>query len=514
MRPRSVGSASLRGRAMVTGLSDDTVTAVQGAPGNFRVVVIGAGMAGILAAIKLAEAGISDVTVYEKASELGGTWRENTYPGISCDVPSHLYSYTFEPNASWSHVFSPGEEIRGYLERIAREHNVLGRIRFNEEVRSAHFDDGRWHLTTSSGHRDVANVVIAATGVLHHPNIPAFEGIETFGGTTFHSARWDHSVPLEGRRIGVIGTGSTAIQITCALVDQVGHYALFQRTPQWVVPVSNRAYSDEELAAFSSDPENVREQREHLSRFFEEGFANAVVDPDAPPLLAIQRTCNENLDTVRDPELPRALATRLPGGMQTSRGLRRVLRGNPAAERGTRHRGDRADRARGGAHRRRGLHPLDVLVLATGFRVDRFMRPMDLVGRGGITLEETWSPRPSAYLSVSIPEFPNLFMLNGPNGPVGNFSLIEVAEIQMRYLMVLIERLRSGEWREISASAVATTTHEEDRTEAGRHTVWSTGCRSWYLDDRGVPAAWPWTFQRFREVMARPDLDAYELVAT
>jgi cation diffusion facilitator CzcD-associated flavoprotein CzcO len=208
---------------------------------DLHVAVVGAGMAGIASVIKLREAGIADVTVFEKADEVGGTWRENTYPGIACDVPSHLYSYSFAPNADWSHTFSPGDEIQTYFQRVARNEGVYERVRFSEEVTSLRYGDGRWELATSSGHSDAFDVVVAATGVLHHANIPDLPGLDRFEGASFHSARWDHDVPLDGRRVGVIGTGSSAVQITTALVDRVARLDLYQRTPQWIMPVVMRS---------------------------------------------------------------------------------------------------------------------------------------------------------------------------------------------------------------------------------------------------------------------------------
>src|SRR5690242_13843802 len=204
-----------------------------------RFAVIGAGMAGILSVIKLVEAGFGDVTVYEKADRVGGTWRENTYPGLACDVPSHLYSYSFALTPEWSHRFSPGPEIQAYFERIAREHDVERYIRFGEEVTSCAFRDGRWHLDTANGLHDEFDVVIAATGVLHHPRLPDIEGLDSFAGAAFHSARWDHSAPLDGARVGIIGTGSTAVQMVGALVDRVSKLTLFQRTAQWIMPQEN-----------------------------------------------------------------------------------------------------------------------------------------------------------------------------------------------------------------------------------------------------------------------------------
>jgi cation diffusion facilitator CzcD-associated flavoprotein CzcO len=208
---------------------------------DLRFVIIGAGMSGILSAIKLREAGLTDFTLYEKADRLGGTWRENTYPGIGCDVPSHLYCYSFEPNAEWSHRFSPGGEIQGYFEDVARKYEVEKSIRFGEEITRCELREGRWQLETSTGRRDAADFVIAATGVLHHPQYPDIEGLDDFAGALFHSARWDHDVPLAGKRIGVIGTGSTAAQIVSGVVDRVSKLSLFQRTAQWIMPQENPA---------------------------------------------------------------------------------------------------------------------------------------------------------------------------------------------------------------------------------------------------------------------------------
>lgn len=480
---------------------------------EMRFAIIGAGMSGILSAIKLQEAGFGEVTLYEKADRLGGTWRENTYPGIACDVPSHLYSYSFEPNPEWSHRFSPGGEIQAYFEGVARKHGVEERIRFGDEVTRCEFSGGRWHLETKSGHRDQADVVIAATGVLHHPNLPDIAGLEDFEGALFHSARWDHAVALDGRRIGVVGTGSTAVQIVSALVDRVAKLSLFQRTAQWVMPQENPAYSDAERAEFRRDPEALRALYRNLSELFSQNFSNAVVDADSPQMKLIEDACRLNLEhSVRDPELReklrpsyRAACKRLVISPDFYQAIQR-----PNAELVTA--GIERVEARGVRTRDGRLHELDVLVLATGFRADRFMRPTEVIGRSGRRLDDAWSQRPVAYLSISIPGFPNLFMLNGPNGPVGNFSLIEVAELQIAYILQLVDVLRSGRCREISPTEEATARFDAERVEAAKRTIWSTGCRSWYLDDRGIPASWPFTFDRFRAEMAAPKLEAYERV--
>ena len=478
---------------------------------RLRFAVIGAGMAGILAAIKLKDAGFDDFTVYEKADRVGGTWRENTYPGLSCDVPSHLYSYSFALNPEWSRTFSPGPEIQAYFEGVAERGDVVRFVRFGDEVVHCELVDGRWRLRTAAGHRDEVDVVIAATGVLHHPKLPDIEGLDSFAGAAFHSARWDHSVALDGARVGIVGTGSTAVQIVSAVVGRVAHLSLFQRTAQWVMPVANTAYTREEIDAFRQDPKKGADLYAGLSELFD-GFSGAIVDAESPQMQYIEDACRANLEqNVTDPVLRerlrpdyRAACKRLivspdfyeaiqkPNASLVTESIERVEAGGVRTADGR-------------------LHELDVLVLATGFKVDAFVRPMTLVGRGGTTLDEAWAARPEAYLSISVPEFPNFFMLNGPNGPVGNFSLISVAELQMGYVLQLVDRIHTGGCREISASRAATAEFEAARVEAARKTVWATGCRSWYLDDRGVPAAWPWPFGRFRQEMATPRLDAYEL---
>lgn len=480
---------------------------------SLRVVVIGAGMAGILAAIKLREAGYDDFVVYEKADRIGGTWRENTYPGLACDVPAHLYTYSFEPNPQWSHVFAPGDEIQTYFENVAQKYDVEKKMEFGKEVSSCVFEDGRWQLGFVDGARDVADVVIAATGVLHHPNIAELPGLDSFAGACFHSAQWDHDVPLDGKRVGVVGTGSTAIQITSALVDRVAKYSLFQRTAQWVMPGENPAYSPEEQKAFASDPAKLSALRKELNHVMIDTISNAVIDAESAAMKEIEAACLANLeDNVKDPELReklrptyRAACKRLifspdfyekvqhPNAEVVTSGIERVEPGGVRTQDGV-------------------LHELDVLVLATGFRPDRFIRPTVVRGRDGVDLDDFWAKRPVAYLSLSVPGFPNFFMLNGPNGPVGNFSLIQIAEFQLGYVLQLMDELRAGRCLGISASASATAAFDAARVEASKKSIWATGCNSWYLDEDGVPASWPWTYARFEEEMAEPDLEAYERI--
>lgn len=479
---------------------------------DLRFAIIGAGMAGILSAIKLAEAGFDDLVIYEKADNLGGTWRENTYPGVACDVPSHFYSYSFALNPEWSRQYAPGAEIREYFEDVARRFGVIPRIRFGTEIVRCERMNGRWRLRAQDGSEDEADFVIAATGVLHHPAYPDIEGLESFAGPSFHSARWNHDVALEGKRLGVIGTGSSSVQIVSAVVDRVRTLTLFQRTPQWITPIENALFTEEEKANFRANPDAIQTIRAEVAGLYIDGFSNHLSNMESPQLQVIHDFCEAHLTTsVKDPVLReklrpsyRAACKRLVLSDSFYDAIQRpnadlvtepIARVEPTGVRT----GDGK------------LHELDMLVLATGFRVDRFLRPMRVLGRDGTSLDHAWQGGPAAYVAVSVPDFPNLFMLNGPNGPVGNFSLIEVVELQFAYILQLIEQVRSGHCREICASHAAMVRFDTERREAAKKTIWASGCRSWYLDSDDLPTAWPWTYDRFREEMRTPRLADYDM---
>ncbi len=476
-----------------------------------RIVIIGAGMAGILSVIKLREAGYRDFVVYEKSDRIGGTWRENTYPGIACDVPAHLYTYSFEPNPDWSNTFATGAEIQRYFERVVEKYDVRPAIRFNESVDVCEFVGGRWRIKTSTGREDVADVVLAASGVLHHPLTADLPGLASFAGARFHSAQWDHGVPLEGKHVGVIGTGSTAIQITSALVDKVARFDLFQRTAQWVCPIENRAFTDADKHAFRTDPKALERMRAESAEYFRK-FSNAVIDAESAEMKEIEAACRANLEhNVKDPVLREKLRPNYRAGCKRlifSTDFYAAIQ-HPNAHLVT----DPIERIEAGGVRLKSgeLRELDVLVMATGFRTDSFIRPAVVKGRNGINLDDVWADHPVAYLSISIPQFPNFFMLNGPNGPVGNFSLILIAENQLNYILQLMEKIRGGQCREIAPRVDASSSFEDTRIEAAKKSIWATGCKSWYLDQHGVPASWPWSRERFFEVMKKPEFEAYEL---
>lgn len=480
---------------------------------ELRFAIIGGGMAGILAAIRLRESGHKQVVLYEKADRIGGTWRENTYPGLNCDVPAHSYTYSFAPNPNWSRYLAGGAEIQGYFEGVVQKHDIEEVIRFNQEVTRCVFENGAWHLTTATGLRDTADVVIAATGVLHHPNQPNIDGLESFGGAKFHSARWDHSVALDGKRIGVVGNGSTGVQIISALAERAGKLTHFQRSPQWIMPVNNFVYTPEQIAAFQADPVLVDKERYNETYLANvRNFTDAIIDVDSPQMAGIEAVVRANLEqSVADPVLReklrpnyRAACKRLIFSPDYYQAIQHpnaalVVEGIAGVE-------PEGIRTKDGA-----LHPLDVLVLATGFKADRFVRPMTVLGRGGVDLDTVWESRPKAYLAVSIPEFPNLFLLNGPTGPVGNFSLIDIAERQWSYIEQLVAQIQNGRCREICVSTAAMDDYEERRIAAAKKTIFASGCTSWYLDKDGVPASWPWSYDRFAEEMTVPRFEDFDL---
>jgi cation diffusion facilitator CzcD-associated flavoprotein CzcO len=479
---------------------------------DLRFIIIGAGMSGMLAAIKLREAGYRHVTLLEKAGRIGGTWRENHYPGLACDVPAHAYTYSFARNPEWSAYYAPGPEIQAYFEKVAREHGVHEVTNFHQEVTGCTWESGAWQVTTASGECFSADFVIAASGVLHHPRMPDIAGLESFKGRMAHSALWDDSIELAGKRVGVIGTGSTGVQIVSAVARIAASMAHFQRSPQWIMPVQQFSYTEEQKAAFRRDPQlidAIRYDREYEANV--RRFTTGIADPDRPEMKIIEDLCRQNLEqNVRDPLLReklrpdyRAACKRLiysPDYYEVvqKHGVDIVREGIECVEpSGVRTRDGR-------------LHELDVIALATGYRADRFIRPAVVRGRGGRLLDDVWATRATAYYAISLPDFPNLFFLNGPTAPVGNFSLIDVAERQWGYIEQLVEQVSAGACEEICASEAAMADYDERRIAAAKRTIFASGCTSWYLDSQGIPVTWPWGYDAFAEAMARPVLADYD----
>lgn len=490
----------------------DTATAVAATaprPNRHRILIIGSGMSGILMAMKLREAGVDDFIICERRKQGGGVWSQNIYPGVKCDIPAHQYTYRGQPHPGYSSRFADGQQIRGYLQSIANQYDLIRHTRFNTEITSAHLEAGRWYLTTSRGDILIADIVVWAGGLLQHEKYPAIAGRESFAGPSFHSSRWDHDVSLRGKRVGIIGTGSTAAQIIPSTAGEVEHLEVYQRSPQWVLPIPNRKFSKNSRRRLRENPWMMRTMRIGYEQLLQSTLASATTG-NRWMRSAIRMGCQSYLKrSVACPKLRAKLTPRYELGCK-----RLVIASDyyQALSRPNVHLCDqpidRIDPA--GVTTSDGVHcPLDVLIYATGFDAHRYMRPMQVHGVGGQTIDELWREGVYAHRSVALPGFPNFFMIIGPQSPIGNQSSISVAETQVDYLMQLIGMIRSGRCDRIEPIGSVTSRLKAEIDAAMSATTWKSGCTSWYMDDRGNTSMWPWSFRRFKRCMRRVDASEY-----
>ncbi len=481
------------------------------------IVIIGAGMTGILLVIKLRAAGYTNITIFEKKERLGGTWRENTYPGVACDVPAHLYTYSFEANPDWSHIFAPGSEIQHYFEQVAKKYGVTEVIHFNESVTDAIYDPadkGSWLLKTSQQRCQKADILICATGILHHPALPNIQGIDDFKGSMFHTAEWDHSVTIGPKtKVAVIGTGSTASQVIPELINSGAEVSIFQRTPQWIIPTIDFSFSERTKTNLKNKPQRMARYRMLGQLLLEHFFTKAVTGHFIPKLI-LEFVCKTNL---RFSIKSTSLRQKLTPNYQV--GCKRVIFNR------TYYSAIQKDNAqlitdniqlmtKAGIITRdsnsvESLHQFDVIVLSTGFHPFNFMRPMNLVGRDELHIDDAWSKKISTYRSLLIPKFPNLFLMLGPNTPIGNFSVIAMSEVQTNYIIQLIQHWENDQLKRIEAKELATEDFNYYIKAGLKNTSWVGGCKSWYLDSDGTPILWPYTWQRWVDEMESPDLNDY-----
>lgn len=468
---------------------------------NLEVAIIGAGMSGLLMGIRLQKAGIENYTIFEKASRIGGTWRENTYPGLACDVPSFFYSYSFETNLDWSRRFSSGSEIQAYFERVAEKYDLNRHIEFDSEIVEARYADGAWAIETRLGEPVRARILVMATGPLHQKYIPEIEGLDHFSGETFHTAAWNHNVPLEGKRIGLVGTGSTAVQVSTPLSKIASRLTIFQRTAQWIFPVENVDYSEEQRRRKHRIPILAWLTRQFYKRAFE--LSSSAVTRKGFFRRMLTKGCVDHLATIENAELREKLTPDYAPGckrlVMSSDFYPTVQKKNVELETSLIRRVEGAGiRTEDGT-----LHELDVLVLATGFNAHAW-GVENVIGAEGKSLQQAWKEGTRTYRSIAMPGFPNLFFLAGPNSPIGNISVIDVAETQARYILACLERLREEGMLSIEPSRGATEEFNRSLKDAMKGTLWVTGCNSWYLDADGVPILWPWTARRFHKELKRP----------
>lgn len=474
-------------------------------PAHVRVAILGAGFSGIGAAIRLMERGIRDLALLERADELGGTWRDNTYPGCQCDVPSHLYSYSFALNPEWSRTYSPQPEIWDYMRRVADSHGVTPYIRFGHEVTSAAWDEAErlWSIETSAGPL-TAQVLVVGAGPLSEPLVPDIPGLDSFEGTVFHSARWDHEHDLDGERVAVIGTGCTAVQIAPKIQPRVGRLHVFQRTPPWVIPHSDRAITDLERRLYRALPLAQRLVRAGVYLSREWLVLGMVHEPRV--LKALEALARHHMRRqVPDPQL----RARLTPAYRI--GCKRIIPSNdyypaltqPNAEVVTEP--IREVRPRSIVTADGEERELDTIVLATGFHVTDFPTARRLRGRDGATLRGAWDPTAHAYLGTTVAGFPNMFLLVGPNTGQGHTSLLYMIESQIAYV---VDALRAMGERGLASVEVRPEMQEAYNRELQARmggSVWvAGGCKSYYLDSTGRnPTIWPGFTWRFRQRTAR-----------
>lgn len=476
------------------------------------IAVVGGGFGGVGAIVMLKRAGYDNVTVFERGDGIGGVWHHNTYPGAACDVPSHLYEFSFEPNPRWSRRYAQGPEIKAYLEDVARRHGVLDRIRTNTEVTQARWDAARgtWLLDTSAGPHE-ADVLLTACGQLSIPSVPPIPGLDAFQGPAFHTARWDHDVDLAGKRVAIVGTGCSAVQVAPAIQSEVAHLDIYQRSPGWTLPKMDFVYKERTKKLFERIPALQLLDRKATFAFMELG---AVAMTRRPGILKAFEAIGRRQITqaISDPELR---AKVMPSD---SIGCKRMMLTDewyptltkPNVELVT----DRiAEITASGVRTADGTErPTDVIVLATGFASHAFVAPMEIRGTDGRALADEWAEVARAYLGMSVPGFPNMFLLYGPNTNGGTGSVIDTIESGMGHVLAALKTLDDRQASTIQVRREAADDFHGELTAALKDTVWHSGCTNWYVDEKGHdPNQWPWTWSELRRRTATIEPSAYDV---
>ncbi len=463
--------------------------------------------------IKLKQAGVHDFVIFEKSDGVGGTWRDNHYPGAACDIESHLYSFSFEQNPRWSRAFAPQPEILQYLEHCADKYELRPHLRCNTEIARAVFDEGsaRWQVTTKRGESLTARVVITGTGGLSRPQLPEIAGLADFKGARFHSARWDDDYVLDGKRVAVIGTGASAIQIIPAIAPKVGRLDVFQRTPPWILPKRDRAIAPLEQSLFGRIPLAQLAARTAQYLFHELTAVGFIREPRLLGL--VSKLALKYLEaSVRDPELRAKLTPHY------QMGCKRILLSNdyyPALQRpnvalhtaGITRVEERGVRTGDGV-----LHEADAIVLATGFAAAEMCAPFDVRGRGGRSLDEAWRDGAEAYLGTTIAGFPNYFMIVGPNTGLGHSSMVFMIESQVEYILDGLRLMDRDGLRTVEVKGESQRAFNAELQARFPRTVWSSGCVSWYQTRSGKNTTlWPGLTAEYRLRTRRFDPSEYAL---
>ncbi|MBN58522.1 flavin-containing monooxygenase [Thalassolituus sp. UBA3500] len=480
---------------------------------DISIAIIGSGFGGLGLAIQLKKAGINNFTIFEKASDVGGVWRDNTYPGAACDVPSHLYSFSFEQELGWNNRFGTADEIHGYLRHCADKYGIRQHIRFNTEIVSAEFDesDSVWMLRTAEGEVHGAMIMVAAVGQLNRPAYPDLKGSSVFAGKTFHSARWDHDYDLKGKRVAVVGTGASAIQFIPEILSQVAHIDVYQRSAPYVLPKPDKRYGRLKKALFRNFPllqtldrgwqysyHELRQLglnfrvndssivdrvfRRHLRASVEDADLRSRLTPEYPIGCKRILISNHWYKALVDPKVEvvdKGIAEILPSSIKTCDGKEREV---------------------------------DAIIYGTGFAATDFLAPMKIAGLDGQLLKQAWAEGAEAYLGLTVSGFPNMFMLYGPNTNLGHNSIIYMLQSQIEYILDAVQKMKGANLRFLNLRKNVQDEFNREIQERMKSTVWAQGCTSWYQTDTGKNTNnWPGSTLEYRKRTRRLNLVHYAI---
>jgi cation diffusion facilitator CzcD-associated flavoprotein CzcO len=464
------------------------------------VLIVGAGFGGIAAAIELQRHGFRDIRILDGAPEVGGTWFYNSYPGAACDVPSHLYSYSYEQRRDWSRLCSPQEEILGYLRVVARDHGVDRLVESSRRVTECSFDESRstWLAETEAGERYEADAIVLATGQLSRPSLPHLPGLERFHGDSFHSARWDHDYDLRGKRVAVIGTGASAVQFVPQIAERVAHMTVYQRTGNWLLPRENRIYPPLLRQAIEHVPPIQWLRRRYLFNYCE-ALTLTIRHPRTLGRLLALRSSTFMRRQLPDPEL------RAKVWPDYTFGCKRVLFSSHYLPALARPNVDLvtdaiAEVTETGLLTADGTErEFDCIIWSTGFRASEFMAPMRVLGAGGRELGQVWENGAHAHLGLTVPNFPSMFLMYGPNTNTSGGSIIVYLEAQAAYIRQALEHLRGGRFAHLDVRSEVEAASDRETQARFAGTAW-TDCDSWYRDAQGrIVANWPGYMREYLE---------------
>ena len=478
------------------------------------ILIIGAGFSGLIMAMEARKQGFKSIAILEKANDVGGTWRENTYPGVACDVPSHLYCFASHLNPDWSTAYAGGAEIQAYVQKVATDEQLYDLCHFGQTLQSASWQDDRWQVQTEEGQTWQAQFLVSAIGALHVPQIPAIPGAESFGGPAFHSANWDHNTDLTGKRVAVVGTGASAVQFVPEIAKKAGHVSIFQRTAPYVLPRPDGPIPQWQRRLYRQFPVLPRIRRAILFRLFE--MRHAAFTGQEKAVNFAMKMWRKGLDAAIPDAAEQAKLT-----PPYQIGCKRILSSNdwyPALAR------PNVDVIADGVTRIDGNVltagngeevEADVLIWGTGFHVTDLPSRLDITGPDGLTLAQAWTDGMQAHLGTGVAGFPNLFLLLGPHTGLGHNSVVLMIEAQVEHLGRMLGAMRAKGLTAISPKAATQAAFEAEMQRELSTTVWQTGgCLSWYLDTEGRnPTLWPGTVRAFQTRLKAAGLDEYHAIA-